>query len=390
MKKTVVVLLVTMLTIMSMVLVGCKSSAELTIPIGLNAELTGGLPIVGASCKNAALLAVKEVNDAGGLDVGGKKYQIKLFIEDNAYKSDQSVAVTQKLITQDNVVAIIGPNASAMAIPPSEIAETSKVLMISPWSTNPATTIDSKTGQPKKYVFRACFIDTFQGKLDAKFAMETLGTKRIAVMYDVADDAGVGLSKYFKETVEQMGGNIVAFETYTSGDKDFSGQLTKIKQANPDLIYLPVMYNYVPVQIKQAHALGITAKFLGSDGWASDELIKLGGKDVEGTFHTAHYAPDIATPIAQNFIKAYNTAYSSVPDDVAALTHDSFGMLFEALKTAGKVDRQAVRDALASMAHYEGVTGTLQFKEGSGDPIKSAVILETKNGKFVYYATVQP
>src|SRR5450756_1058866 len=369
MKNTVVVLLVTMLTIMSMVLVGCKSSAELTIPIGLNAELTGGLPIVGASCKNAALLAVKEVNDAGGLDVGGKKYQIKLFIEDNAYKSDQSVAVTQKLITQDNVVAIIGPNASAMAIPPSEIAETSKVLMISPWSTNPATTIDSKTGQPKKYVFRACFIDTFQGKLDAKFAMETLGAKRIAVMYDVADDAGVGLSKYFKETVEQMGGNIVAFETYTSGDKDFSGQLTKIKQA---------------------HALGITAKFLGSDGWASDELIKLGGKDVEGTFHTAHYAPDIATPIAQNFIKAYNTAYSSVPDDVAALTYDSFGMLFESLKTAGKVDRQAVRDALANMAHYEGVTGTLQFKEGSGDPIKSAVILETKNGKFVYYATVQP
>jgi branched-chain amino acid transport system substrate-binding protein len=220
--------------------------------------------------------------------------------------------------------------------------------------------------------------------------METLGAKRIAVMYDVADDAGVGLAKYFKETVVQMGGNIIAFETYTSGDKDFSGQLTKIKQANPDLIYLPVMYNYVPVQIKQAHALGITVPFLGTDGWTSEEMIKLGGKDVEGCFFSGHYAPDIATPIAQKFITSYKTAYGTVPDDVAALTYDSFGLLFDALKTAGKVDRQAVHDALATTSAYQGVTGTIQFKEGSGDPIKSAVMLQIKNGEFVYYSTAQP
>lgn len=390
MKKTLVILLVAMFTIMSMALVGCKSSAELTIPIGLNAELTGGLPVVGASCKNAALLAVKEVNDAGGLDIGGKKYQIKLFIEDNGYKADQSVAVSQKLISQDNVVAIIGPNASVMAVPASEIAESSKVLMISPWSTNPNTTIDSKTGQPKKYVFRACFIDTFQAKVDAKFAMEKLGAKRVAILYDVANDAFVGQSKFFKETFEQMGGTIVAFETYTSGDKDFSAQFTKIKQSNPDLIFLPSMYNEAPIQIKQAHALGITVPFLGTDGWTSEEMIKLGGKDVEGCYFSGHYAPDIATPVAQKFINTYKTAYGTVPDDVAALAYDSFGLLFQALKTAGKVDRQAVHAALATTSAYQGVTGTIQFKEGSGDPIKSAVMLQIKDGKFVYYSTAQP
>ena len=390
MKKTLVILLVAMFTIVSMVLVGCKSSAELTIPIGLNAELTGGLPVVGASCKNAALLAVKEVNDAGGLTVGGKQYQIKLFVEDNGYKADQSVAVSQKLITQDNVVAIIGPNASVMAVPASEIAESSKVPMISPWSTNPNTTVDSKTGQPKKYVFRACFIDTFQAAVDAKFAMEKLGAKRVAILYDVGNDAFVGQSTFFKNTFTQLGGTITDVETYTSGDKDFSAQFTKIKQSNPDLIFLPSMYNEAPIQIKQAHALGITVPFLGTDGWTSEEMIKLGGKDVEGCYFSGHYAPDIATPVAQKFINTYKTAYGTVPDDVAALAYDSFGLLFQALKTAGKVDRQAVRDALTTTSAYQGVTGTIQFKEGSGDPIKSAVMLQIKNGKFVYYSTAQP
>lgn len=390
MKKTLAILLVAMLTIMSIVLVGCKSSAELTIPIGVNAELTGDIPAVGASCQNAALMAVKEVNDAGGLDIGGKKYTIKLFIEDNGGKADQSASVTQKLISQDSVVAVIGPNASRYAIPASEIAESSKVLMISPWSTNAKLTLDSKTGQPKKYVFRACFTDSFQGQVVAKFAMNTLGAKKAAVLYDVASDYNKGIADVFKATFESLGGQVVAYETYTTGDKDFSGQLTKIKQSNPDVIFLPNYYNEVPLQIQQAHRLGITAPFLGSDSWGSQELIKLGGKDVEGDYFSTHYAPDIATPAAQTFIKAYTTAYGSVPDDVAALTYDSFGLLFGALKTAGKVDRQAVRDAFATIAHYEGVTGNLQFKQGSGDPIKSAVILQIKGGKFVYFATANP
>jgi len=379
-----------MLTIMSMVLVGCKSSVGLTIPIGLNAELTGDIPAVGASCKNAALMAVKEINDAGGLDIGGKKYTINLFIEDDGGKADQSVSVTQKLISQDSVVAVIGPNASRYALPAAAIAESSKVLMISPWSTNAQLTIDPKTRQPMKYVFRACFTDSFQGQVVAKFAMNTLGAKKAAVLYDVASDYNKGIADVFKATFESLGGQVVGFETYTTGDKDFSGQLTKIKQSNPNVIFLPNYYNEVPLQIQQAHRLGITVPFLGSDSWGSQELIKLGGKEVEGDYFSTHYAPDIATPVAKKFVAAYTTAYGSVPDDVAALTYDSFGLLFEALKTAGKVDRQAVRDAMAGIAHYEGVTGNLQFKEGSGDPIKSAVILQIKNGKFVYFATANP
>lgn len=390
MKKKVFILLVVVLTIMSVALVGCKGGGALTIPVGVNAELTGDIPSVGASCKNAALLAVKEVNDAGGLDIGGKKYTIKLFIEDNGGKADQAAAVTQKLITQDNVVAVIGPNASRYAIPAAAVAESSKVLMISPWSTNPKLTIDPNTGQPAKYVFRACFTDSFQGQVVAKFAMEKLGAKKAAVLYDVASEYNKGIADVFKNTFEKLGGQVVAFETYTTGDKDFSAQLTKIKQANPDVIFLPNYYNEVPLQIQQAHRLGITATFIGSDSWGAEDLIKLGGKDVEGYFFSTHYARDIPAPATQKFISAYTAAYGSVPDDVAALTYDSFGLLFEALKTANKIDRQAVRDALATLSRYEGVTGTLQFKEGSGDPIKSAVILQIKDGKFVYYATANP
>ncbi len=182
----------------------------------------------------------------------------------------------------------------------------------------------------------------------------------------------------------------MAFETYTTGDKDFSAQLTKIKETGPDVIFLPNYYSEVPLQIQQAHRLGITAPFLGSDSWGSADLIKLCGQDLEGYYFSTHYAADAATPVATKFIAAYKAKYGSTPDDVAALTYDAFGLLWTALKNAGKVDRQAVRDALAKVPQYEGVTGNMQFQEGSGDPIKSAVILQIKNGKFVWFANANP
>lgn len=384
-------LLISIVLLISMLLGACTANAgKNTIPVGVIAELTGDIPAVGTSCKNAAELAVKEVNDAGGLDVGGTKYQIQLFIEDNAGKADQSASSAQKLITQQNVVAIIGPNASRYAIPASEIAESSKVVLISPWSTNPKTTLDAKTGAPKKYVFRAAFIDPFQGRVVAKFALDNLKTTKAAVLYDVASDYNKGIAEYFKQTYEENGGTVVTFETYTTGDKDFSAQLTKIKDAAPEVIFLPNYYSEVPLQIQQAHRLGITVPFLGSDSWGSADLIKLCGTDCEGYYFSTHYAPDVATPVATKFIEAYKAAYGVVPDDVAALTYDSFGLLWQSLQTAGKVDRQAVRDALASIPKYEGVTGTMQFVEGSGDPIKSAVILQIKDGKFVWFANANP
>ena len=389
MKKAM--LLISVVLLMSLLLGACTTSGTKTvIKVGVDAELTGDIPAVGASCKNAAELAVKEINDAGGLDVGGTKYQIELVIEDNAGKADQAASAAQKLITQDNVIAIIGPNASRYAIPASEIAESSKTVLISPWSTNPKTTLDAKTNQPKKYVFRACFIDPFQGRVVAKFALDNLKTTKAAVLYDVASDYNKGIAEYFKQTYEANGGTVVVFETYTTGDKDFSAQLTKIKDAGPEVIFLPNYYSEVPLQIQQAHRLGINVPFLGSDSWGSAELITLCGTECEGYYFSTHYAADAATPQATKFIEAYKTAYGSTPDDVAALTYDAFGLLWQSLQSAGKVDREAVRNALASIPKYEGVTGNMQFQEGSGDPIKSAVILQIKNGKFVWYANANP
>ena len=388
MKKAVHLL--TLLVIASFLLPACGPAGGDTIKVGGIAELTGDIPAVGASFKNAAEMAVAKINDAGGLEVGGKKYKIELIIEDNAGKADQSASAAQKLITQDNVVAIIGPNASRYAIPASEIAESNKVALISPWSTNPKTTLDANTGAPKKYVFRAAFIDPFQGRVVAKFALDQLKATKAAVLYDVASEYNKGIADFFKQTYEESGGTVVAFETYTTGDKDFSAQLTKIKETAPDVIFLPNYYSEVPLQIQQAHALGITVPFLGSDSWGSSELLGLCGKDCEGYYFSTHYAADNATPVAKEFIDAYKAKHGNVPDDVAALTYDSFGLLWQALQAAGKIDRQAVRDALAKIPKYEGVTGVMQFQEGSGDPIKSAVILQVKNGVFTFFANANP
>jgi branched-chain amino acid transport system substrate-binding protein len=389
MKKAV--RLLPLLILASIMIASCAGGgAGDTIKVGGIGELTGDIPAVGASFKNAAEMAVQEINDAGGLEVGGKKYQIEFVLEDNAGKADQSASAAQKLITQDNVVAIIGPNASRYAIPASEIAESNKVVLISPWSTNPKTTLDANTGAPKSYVFRACFIDPFQGRVVAKFALDQLKTTKAAVLYDVASEYNKGIADFFKQTYEENGGTVVAFETYTTGDKDFNAQLTKIKEAGPEVIFLPNYYSEVPLQVQQAHGLGITVPFLGSDSWGSGELLTLCGADCEGYYFSTHYAADAATPVATKFIEGYKTKYGSTPDDVAALTYDAFGLLWQALQAAGNVDRQAVRDALAKIPGYEGVTGNMQFQEGSGDPIKSAVILQVSGGKFVWFANANP
>ena len=386
MKRLSLVVLVIML--LGVVLGACQPAAPTTIKVGLNAELTGSIPVVGESNKNAAELAVKEVNDAGGLEVGGKKYMIELIVEDNEDKAESAAAAAQKLATA-GVLAMIGPNASRNAIPAAVVAESSQMPMISPWSTNVKTTIDEATGLPKKYVFRACFIDAFQSVVGAKFAMEQLKTTKPAVLYDVASEYNKGIAEIYKKTLEENGIQVVAFETYTTGDKDFSAQLTKIVEAGADTLFLPNYYAEVPLQVQQAHKVGFTGVIQGSDSWGNAELITLCGNECEGYYFTTHYAPDIATPKAQAFIKAYEAAYGKTPDDVAALTYDAFGMLFQAIKTAGKIDRQAVRDALAGITLYEGVTGNMQFK-GTGDPIKSAVVLQIKNGKFTYFTTANP
>ena len=382
------------LKILSVLLIAAMLCActkkEDTIRVGVVAELTGAIPAVGNSCKNGAQLAVKEINAAGGVDVGGKKYKIELFIEDSASKPEQAAAVAQKLITKNRVLAIVGPNSSANALPVSEIAENSKVLFITPWSTNPKTTLDAKTGQPKQYAFRACFTDTFEGGVLGKFASETLKAKKAAVLFDVAADVLKVQSELFKESFEKAGGKVVAFETYTGGDKDFSAQFTKIKQANPDIIFLPSYYTDVPLQVSQAHRLGIKAPFLGSDAWSTEELVTMCGKECDGFYFFNHYSPETTNPDTVKFISTYKTEYSVVPDDVAALSYDAVGVLSRAFAAAGKLDRQAVRDAMGGLEVYNGVTGSIKYTPGSGDPIKGGVILQIKDGKFKWYSDAKP
>lgn len=390
-KKRLSVVLAMMTAFGALSATGCatSTSSQSAIQIGGIAELTGDIPAVGASYKNAAEMAVKEVNDAGGLDVGGQKRTINLSIEDNAGKADQAASAATKLITQQNVVAIVGPNASRYAIPASQIAESSKVMLISPWSTNPKLTLVGDTTTPKQFVFRAAFIDDFQGKVVARFAQDTIKATKAAVLYDVASEYNKGIAEVFKKTFTEIGGQVVAFETYTTNDKDFTAQLTKIKAAGPDVVFLPNYYSEVPLQVQQAKRLGIDVPFLGSDSWGSAELLKLCGADCEGYYFSTHYAADNASPAAKTFIDAYKAKYGATPDDVAALTYDSFKLLYTALTSAGKVDRQAVRDAMAKISNFEGVTGTMQFT-GTGDPVKSAVILQIKDGKFVYFANAKP
>jgi branched-chain amino acid transport system substrate-binding protein len=372
------------MVLMSFALIwGCSSKDTKEIRLGVNAELTGSKPTVGDSCRKAAELMAAQVNQAGGLKVGKEQLPITLIIEDNEDKAESAAAAAQKLISQNNVLAIIGPNASGNAIPAARICEDAGVIMISPWSTNPKTT------EGKKFIFRACFIDDFQGQVMAKFARNNLKAQTAAVLYDVASEYNKGIAEFFKKFFEAAGGKVVAFQSYTKDDKDFSSQLTIIKAANPGVLFLPNYYNEVPLQVRQARQLGITCPIIGSDSWGSAELLKLGGPDLEGCYFSTHYAPDIATPTAQKFIKDYAAKYGNKPDDVAALTYDACSLLGAAITQAGSLDRKKVRDALASIQHFHGVTGEMKF-EGSGDPIKSAVIIQIKDGKFKYFAEAQP
>ncbi|MBP1685528.1 MAG: ethanolamine utilization protein EutJ, partial [Deltaproteobacteria bacterium] len=288
------------------------------------------------------------------------------------------------------VLAIVGPNASLGAVPAAEIAESSKTLLITPWSTNPKTTLDARSGVPKKYVFRACFTDPFEGRVLARFVVDTLHAKRAAVLYDVASEAPKSQAELFREVFQQLGGTVVAFETYTTGDRDFSAQLTKIKSTNPDIIFLPAYYNDVGLVAQQARRQGIAVPLVGSDAWSSPELIALSQGAVEGSYFANHYAADIATPAAQQFISAYRQQYGKPPDDVAALTYDAFGLLAQALHGAGKVEREAVRNAMAELSNYSGVTGDIRFTSGSGDPVKSAVIMQVKGDKFAWVMNAAP
>jgi branched-chain amino acid transport system substrate-binding protein len=381
---------ITVLSLGSLFLASCQPSKP-SVKIGINAELTGEMPAVGASCKQAAELFTEQVNKAGGITVGGTKLPIELSVVDNSCKADQSAAAAQRLISQNGVLVMVGPDASSCAIPAGEIAESLGCMMISPWSTNPKTTQDTQTGKTKKNVFRACFTDRFESPVLAAFATKNLHAKTAAVLYDVSSEAPTSQSALFKEAFEKAGGKVVAMETYSTGDRDFAAQLTKIRETAPDIIYLPAPYNDTPLIAAQARQLGIKAPFLGSDAWSSPDIIKLdAGKNLEGSYFCNHYSTEAATPKAKQFIADYTARYGNAPDDVAALTYDAMTLAANSISSAGKTDRSSVRDAMAATRTFDGVSGHFVYPEGARDPQKSAVIMQIKDGGFHWVSTVEP
>lgn len=373
----------TSLVVMLLAVVGGTALAAKEIKIGVSAPLTGDIAALGQSTKNAALMAEQEINAHGGLKVGGQKMKVKFIVEDDENKPESTATVFQKLINQDQVLAVIGSQSSKCSNAGAPIAEGAGVPQVTPWSTNPNVT------KNKQFVFRACFIDPFQGKVVAQFAKKRLKARTAAVLYDVASDYNKGIAEVFKREFAKAGGKVVAFESYTTGDKDFSAQLTKIKNTKPDVLFLPNYFNEVPLQVQQAKKLGLKAKIIGSDGWDSPDLLKLGAAELEGAYFSNHYSADVKSATSDKFVKAYQAKFKEKPDAAAALTYDSAQLIFHAIQKAGKADRRAVRNALAKTVNFKGVTGNITFA-GGGDPVKSAVIIKIVGGKFAYDSTVNP
>lgn len=363
-----------------------------TIKIGINAPLTGDIPKVGEGTKFAAMMWIEDIQKAGGIVVGGTKYPVELVIEDNESKAESAVKANTKMISQDDVLIIVGPQASKQAVPAGDVANNYETPMISPWSTNPATTKD------RPYVFRGCFLDPFQGPVVANFITNEFGFDKAAVLYDVASDYPKGLAEFFKQSWEESHGkgSVVAYESFTTKDTDFSSQLTKIIRSGAQVIFSPQYYNEVALIVQQAKALGWKGPIVGSDSWGSAETIELCGEACYGQFFSTHYAAAGAKGATKAFIDRYNKTYGYVPDDVAALTWDALRLAQAAIektdKITGKIktDRKAVRDSLATIKDFEGITGNMTFTE-DGDPKKCAVIVRISDkGEYEFYKSICP
>jgi len=371
-----------------LVVSGCKKSGEGgggsngggAIKVGEFASLTGKEATFGTSSHEGTQLAIEEINAAGG--VLGKK--LELLTEDDLSKAGEPATVVNKLISRDGVVAILGEVASSRSLEAAPICQQNKIPMISPSSTNPKVT---ETGD---YIFRVCFIDPFQGTVMANFATKTLKAKKVAIFTDVKSDYSKGLAKYFKEGFTKPGGQITAELDFNGGDKDFKAQLTAIKGSNPDAVFVPGYYTDVALICIQAKQLGLDVPLFGGDGWESDQLVKIGGKDVEGDYFSTHYAPDVATDKVKGFVAAYQKRFQGkTPDAMAALGYDSAMLLADAIKRAGSTDGAKVRDALAATKDFDAVTGKITI-DAKRDATKSAVILQVQGGKFKYLETVNP
>lgn len=365
---------------------GSKGADGDTIKVGGLLEMTGGSASFGISSKNGIDLALKKINEKGVL--GGKK--LSLVVADTKSEASEATNGMQKLISQDKVVAVIGPNQSSAVIASGAINNGAKVVDITPMGTNPDVTFDPKTKQVKPYSFRTCFIDPFQGTVMASFASNELKVKKAAIYIDNTSDYAKGLAQFFKENFVKNGGQVVIEEAYLQKDTDFKSTLTKIKAAQPDFIYIPGYYQEVGLIVKQAREMGITVPMAGGDGWDSAKLPEIAGKAaLENTFFSSLYSPDDTSDLNKNFVAEYKKAYNTNPDVFAALAYDSALLVAKAIEDAGSADPAKIAEAMAKIKGFKGVSGEVTFNE-QHNPIKSAVIIEHKDGKQTFKTKVNP
>ena len=351
------------------------------IVIGEFASLTGSEATFGINSSNGVELARQEINDAGG--VLGRK--IEIVIEDDQSKPGQPSAAVKKLIASDQAIAIVGEIASSRSLEAAPICQEAKIPMVSPGSTNPRVT------EVGDYIFRVCFIDPFQGTVMAKFTLDNLKAKKVAILTDVRDDYSVGLTKYFKEYFTSHGVQVVVERSFSGGgtDKDFRAQLTSIKAAQPDAIFVPGYYTEAGLIAKQARSLGIKVPLMGGDGWDSPKLSEIGGSAMDGCFFSTHFSPQDTNPKVQDFVKKYREKFNAMPDGMAPLGYDAMMILADCIKTAGTTDAAKVREALTNVKDYEGVTGKITI-DNKRNANKSAVVLKVNGRQNDYVATIAP
>jgi branched-chain amino acid transport system substrate-binding protein len=368
------------LATLTLALLALTASAADPIKLGHYGSLTGKDAAFGVATRKGVLLAIEEINAKGG--VLGRPLQY--LVEDTQSKAGEAVTAVKKLVSRDKVVAVIGANASATSLEAAPVCQNAKIPMMAISSTNPRVT------EVGDYIFRICFIDPFQGAVLAKFAATSLKAKRVALITAVNSPYSMGLSAVLRQDFTARGGEIVAEQKYTEGEKDFRAQLTAIRPLKPDVIAITGFYTEVALMCKQARDLGITVPFIGGDGWEAPQLVELGGKAVEGTYYSTYFSAENDAPEVRSFVQRYQARWDhEVPEAVAALGYDAVYLIAAAMTKAGTTDSAPLRAAIASTKNFPGVTGrtTIDEKRNSA---KAAVMLTVKNGRAQFFEAVTP
>lgn len=367
------------LALASLFIWGCGKSSPTTVNVGVFASLTGATATYGQSCENGVQMAVEEANAAGGFN----GVPFKLFVEDDQSRAEEARLAVTRLLERAHVVAVIGAVTSSNATAAAAFCQKRGFPMVTPAATNPKVT------EAGDYIFRVCFIDPFQGLVMARFAYQNLGLRKVAILEDRKSEYSAGLARFFRQTFEELGGAIVADEDYAAGDQNFAAQIKAIKAAAPEAIFAPGYYQEVGLIGRQVRDAGLATPLLGGDGWNSPRTVELAGTALEGCYFSDHFTTSDPRPKVHDFVTTYQKRFGAVPDAVAPLSYDAAGILLAAITRAESLDPARIRDALAGMADFDGVTGTITI-DADRNARKSAVVMQVKGDLFVHVATIVP